>query len=1853
MELRAYWLLDKEGMVIPDDVRERPDAPQASTLVIAAKLASKNLLERLHECRKEQRGEGGIPLPELLVYIRQSAEAIDHLNAPIHQLGDRLVSIQHRDIKPENILLSANTVKVTDFGLAKVMEGASAVIHGDSAGLTLSYAAPEVFSNKVTAWSDQYSLAVTYFHLRTGTLPFRASAPTQIFIIHVEGKLELNPLPEAERAVIARATAVDPTKRFPSCKDMVRALEDACGLYEGTSRAAMQWSVDVNLPGPESKLAPDTGQRGSPRPTDPAEESPSKPKAPSGPKPSSSPKLPRSTPDAPPGSRPGGSGTVPTVDVPKRQSGPPPSDPHPRAPRKPEDNPYVTITSGPPPAAVAQAAELQSETPPEGVVPEDTSRVPPVFVPKPPSNEVTLIPSISAPWPSLDDTLVEEKEEAKKEGVQPSLTAYLIDAQNAQEPPAWQAAALPPESVTEAEKTRLKGRFSRKLLLWTAMVLLTVGLGTSAAIALSKILTPLPPPTAEETIASLISNGQIDEAWNKLSSAKAELTAKQAEDFDKEIRKLSLEKADAELNGKQFRKANQTITAFLDRFPGDTDGKGRQDAITNKLKQEGQLDAKVKQQLGDDEWEKALTTVQEIKTGFPEETETAEKLADQAVNRGIELCQGEINKITGATTWKQAQTLYQQALKNTQSIKPFNEERATALANEARTKLIQSGNQLGNARIAEIGKASDWNEAKERYKDANTNLIALVKQEDQSTGKALATKASDELVRIGQRQARNKIGEIQKAKDWKNAKGQFDSAKPLIEEIKGYQEEAGKALTAEAQEQLWQRGQVECRGLIKQASEDPKKFEDAFALSRKVASDGPSAKADGLEKEVLEAWIKYGRDRLAQKNSDEAEKVAKRVLEVKTEFPGALKLIADIRLAERLKGISALVDDFAAAMEKKDAKEAHAKLSSLSSKLGELDDDQKTLIRDMLATKSMTVVRLAPQAQDQVAAQSVLADLEKLLGDRVKFDVALAKARLGAASQNYEESCKQICQAKNLQAEGRNADLVQALADLATQASRDKKITPADSASILDLCKENLPEKPVTPAEIVLVQSYCKLADRLVAQRLADSGNSEAYKRLLNLCQTALETGKAEPETIAYVVEHQVVQDNGELISSANLSDKARDSIIQAGKVAKDDRFVHYVLGLVDMVDVVYPEAVSQFDAAGLTSPERLPWQNERRLRLTGKAYAVAGDQVEMQAEKAFTLYDAALKLDPSLAKQQYDRKLAGAAFRSEHWKVCETVTTKLLPADPSKLPDDAYQLAVWNAKSREHLPEQRRGALDRYNEIIRWRMAKAKRADEIDAVPFEHDIVEPALTIGEELRKGNPRLDAPVARDYGIKGDLILDDPYNKEWNFSNGAWREAALAFREALKCFPDKSAPEVAHYHAQLGWAMAGIAPLDLPAIQQEAKAALEIDKRELKGWSLQAYCAYLDAFRYPRLSEDLIKNLEESNRLYEAAIKQARGGSDAEKQFKSECHAYRSINFVHLANNRSLQLRKQIKADLENGENDARAAKDLTPKSDLAWGSLANIEEDLAWSYLGKEPSYYEKAEKAFKMWKELHPANLNASVGLARMYIRWAEDVPALKAKEDAAKTILQEVLQTDPQQVEANYWLGYYQWKHGDQNKGTQCFANALKHPTEGWNWLVGIDNVIRGRKPAGTLEDWTPVFNLVLKDTETYGPGYAPALYKRAELVFYGPEDARSADLKTEKPQLIRDAEAAAKSAKNTNFKRNAYYLAALSHAFAVRFAVERGDKDGALDHREKVLANYRSLLKADPAAWPRAQELAEFLEAYARQKTDYSVDQRNTYKNQAITWIKQAWSKAPEAERPRLKKILERIEAMSVSDE
>jgi serine/threonine protein kinase len=221
IRLRAYWLLAKDGTAIPYKMLGTPGSPEPHALVMATDLADKSLLQYWQEKQKE--GRAGIGVPELVRIVRQSAEAIDYLNER---------DILHRDIKPENILLTKDMkVKISDFGLAKFIEGAGAAIHQASVGLTLAYAAPEMFDNRVTRWTDQYALALTYYRLRTGNFPFpNEFGPRQMMMAHTEGKLEFAGVRPEEERVLRRATSLEPQARYPKCLSMVEALEQAHGL---------------------------------------------------------------------------------------------------------------------------------------------------------------------------------------------------------------------------------------------------------------------------------------------------------------------------------------------------------------------------------------------------------------------------------------------------------------------------------------------------------------------------------------------------------------------------------------------------------------------------------------------------------------------------------------------------------------------------------------------------------------------------------------------------------------------------------------------------------------------------------------------------------------------------------------------------------------------------------------------------------------------------------------------------------------------------------------------------------------------------------------------------------------------------------------------------------------------------------------------------------------------------------------------------------------------------------------------------------------------------------------------------------------------------------------------------------------------------------------------------------------------------------------------------------------------------------------------------------------------------------------------------------------------------------------
>jgi formylglycine-generating enzyme required for sulfatase activity len=178
-------------------------------LILAMELCERTLHDRLREALAQKLPS--IPVKELLNYMRDAASGLDALHAR---------QVQHRDVKPMNLLLLARGVKVSDFGLAKLLERS---IASNTGAMTPAYAAPEFMKGQIAQHSDQYSLAVSYFELRTGRLLFEGSIQ-QIMYGHLEREPDLSRLVAEERAVMARALAKEPDKRWPSCKAFVNAL---------------------------------------------------------------------------------------------------------------------------------------------------------------------------------------------------------------------------------------------------------------------------------------------------------------------------------------------------------------------------------------------------------------------------------------------------------------------------------------------------------------------------------------------------------------------------------------------------------------------------------------------------------------------------------------------------------------------------------------------------------------------------------------------------------------------------------------------------------------------------------------------------------------------------------------------------------------------------------------------------------------------------------------------------------------------------------------------------------------------------------------------------------------------------------------------------------------------------------------------------------------------------------------------------------------------------------------------------------------------------------------------------------------------------------------------------------------------------------------------------------------------------------------------------------------------------------------------------------------------------------------------------------------------------------------------
>jgi RNA polymerase sigma factor (TIGR02999 family) len=260
-------------------------------ILLARNLGHPNILRLYHLGQFEDRTYLTMQWIEGGTLARQIAEQAPLAEERVAFVGARLASaleaahahnVLHRDVKPQNIMLAADGEPlVTDFGLARLLEGPGVTTAGVFLG-TPSYVSPEQAAlQPLDERSDLYSLGVVLFEMATGRCPFRGDGAAELLEMHrkqpAPDPRDLAPGLSAElAAIILGCLEKERESRPATAAELRRALERF--LPGGTvpvhsapvvSRVGAEANVDA---GPDevreaSGSNPATVSRRAPKPT--------------------------------------------------------------------------------------------------------------------------------------------------------------------------------------------------------------------------------------------------------------------------------------------------------------------------------------------------------------------------------------------------------------------------------------------------------------------------------------------------------------------------------------------------------------------------------------------------------------------------------------------------------------------------------------------------------------------------------------------------------------------------------------------------------------------------------------------------------------------------------------------------------------------------------------------------------------------------------------------------------------------------------------------------------------------------------------------------------------------------------------------------------------------------------------------------------------------------------------------------------------------------------------------------------------------------------------------------------------------------------------------------------------------------------------------------------------------------------------------------------------------------------------------------------------------------------------------------------------------------------------------------
>ena len=164
---------------------------------------------------------GAVSLKQAIDWFKQILPAFSYTHEQ---------DIVHRDVKPSNLFLLKNgSIKVLDFGIAKIIDSNLSLTGTASKMGTPMYMSPEQIQTpkEVDYRTDIYSLGVTLYVLLTGQKPYDDTTDSEFGI---QTKIVNQPLLEIPNQslkvnhVIAKATAKDPKNRYVNCEQFLKAL---------------------------------------------------------------------------------------------------------------------------------------------------------------------------------------------------------------------------------------------------------------------------------------------------------------------------------------------------------------------------------------------------------------------------------------------------------------------------------------------------------------------------------------------------------------------------------------------------------------------------------------------------------------------------------------------------------------------------------------------------------------------------------------------------------------------------------------------------------------------------------------------------------------------------------------------------------------------------------------------------------------------------------------------------------------------------------------------------------------------------------------------------------------------------------------------------------------------------------------------------------------------------------------------------------------------------------------------------------------------------------------------------------------------------------------------------------------------------------------------------------------------------------------------------------------------------------------------------------------------------------------------------------------------------------------------